>query len=59
MVLELALENGRRNNNYNHNAIEYCLAHKVFTPVQAAYMRSDLFDQRIKIMEDWNKFIMH
>jgi len=43
---------------FQHNAIEYCLAHQTLTPVQRSYMRSDLFDQGKEIMNNWSKFIL-
>ena len=42
---------------FQHNAIEYCLAHQTLTPVQRSYMRSDLFDQRKEIMNNWSEFV--
>ena len=32
---------------------ERCLAHAIGNAVESAYARSDLFDRRVKVMEDW------
>jgi integrase len=36
--------------------IELALAHQVGTAVQRAYARSDLLDQRRRLMQDWSDF---
>ena len=33
------------------------LAHSLNNKVEAAYARSDLFEKRKKLMEDWSEFI--
>ena len=43
---------------YQHNAIEFCLAHELPNKVEKAYLRSDLIEQRKIIMNDWGKYIM-
>ena len=43
--------------NYHHHAIEFSLAHQLPTKVEKAYLRSDLFEQRKFIMNDWEKFL--
>lgn len=32
------------------------LAHTIANKVEAAYRRGDLFDKRIKLMDDWAKY---
>ena len=36
---------------------EACLAHVVGSKVEAAYARSDLFDRRVVVMEDWARYL--
>ena len=36
---------------------ETALAHNVGSSVEASYMRSDLFEQRRKLMQDWSDFL--
>ena len=36
---------------------EICLAHVVGSKVEAAYARSDLFDRRAVVMEDWARYL--
>ena len=36
---------------------EACLAHQVGNQVEAAYARSDLFDRRRKVLEDWAAYL--
>jgi integrase len=36
--------------------VEAALAHKIASKVEAAYMRSDLFDKRRTLMEQWGAF---
>jgi integrase len=38
-------------------AAEISLAHMDKDKVRAAYLRSDLFDKRRKLMSDWGKFV--
>ena len=38
--------------------IEAALAHVVQNRVEAAYMRSDLFERRRKLMEEWGQFVV-
>jgi len=42
--------------NYPGDAIELALAHRVGDAVVAAYRRSDAFDRRRRLMEDWAKY---
>ena len=37
--------------------IEAALAHVVRNPVEAAYARSDLFDRRRRLMDDWGAYL--
>lgn len=41
----------------NFEAAERCLSHVVGNSVQTAYQRSDLFQQRKKIMSDWCSYL--
>ncbi|MDC0456439.1 tyrosine-type recombinase/integrase [Alphaproteobacteria bacterium] len=43
--------------NYSHHAIEFCLAHQLPNKVEKAYLRTDLTEQRKKIMNDWEKYL--
>ena len=40
-----------------HAVVERALAHTVGNATEAAYFRSDLFDLRRKLMEDWSRFL--
>ena len=44
---------------YQHNAIEFCLAHELPNKVEKAYLRSDLIDTRKIIMNDWENFLLN
>ena len=37
--------------------VEAALAHKVRNPVEAAYRRSDLFERRRRLMDDWAAYL--
>jgi integrase len=41
---------------YSAHVIEMALAHSVGTAVEKAYRRTDLFDKRRKLMEQWGKY---
>jgi integrase len=41
---------------YSNHAIEMSLAHSVGTAVERAYRRTDLFDQRRRLMKEWSDF---
>ena len=41
----------------NFEAAELCLAHSVGTKTTKAYLRTDLLDERRKIMDAWAKYI--
>ena len=43
---------------YQHHAIEFCLAHQLPTKVEKSYLRTNLFQMRKVIMNDWEKYIM-
>jgi len=43
---------------YQHHAIEFCLAHQLPTKVEKAYLRTNLTNQRKTIMIDWEKYIL-
>ena len=43
--------------NYDQNMVEFALAHQLPTRSQAAYFRSDLFDKRRILMDDWAEFV--
>ena len=40
-----------------HDVIEACLAHTVRNPTVAAYARSDLFERRRRLMDDWAEYL--
>ena len=42
---------------YDHDAIEFSLAHKLPDPTKAAYLRSDLLDKRRSLMDDWGGYV--
>ena len=42
--------------NYPREVAEMALAHSVGNAVEAAYFRSDLFEKRRRMMDDWAKF---
>ena len=44
---------------YQHNAIEFCLAHELPNKVEKAYLRSDLIEARTIIMNDWENFLLN
>ena len=37
--------------------VEAALAHRVQNPVEAAYARSDLFERRRRLMDDWAAYL--
>ena len=37
--------------------VEAALAHVVRNPVEAAYMRSDPFERRRRLMDDWSSYL--
>ena len=37
--------------------MERALAHEVGNATEAAYFRSDLFDRRRRLMEEWGEFL--
>lgn len=43
---------------YPHAVKEAALAHKVSNAVERAYRRTDLFDRRRALMDDWPKFCL-
>ena len=43
---------------YQHHAIEFCLAHQLPNKVEKAYLRSNLFGLRIRIMNDWEQYLI-
>ena len=43
--------------NYDQNMVEFALAHKLPTRSQAAYFRTDLFEKRKILMNDWADFV--
>ena len=44
--------------NYDQNVVEFCMAHKLHSRVEGAYMRSDLYFKRVQIMNDWQKLVL-
>ena len=43
--------------NTPREVIEAALAHTVQNPTEAAYARSDLFDRRRRLMDDWSAYL--
>ena len=43
--------------NYPREVIEAALAHVVRNPVEAAYARSDLFERRRRLINDWAGYL--
>ena len=43
---------------YQHNAIEFCLAHELPNKVEKAYLRSDLIEARTIIMNEWENYLL-
>ena len=43
--------------NHPREVIEAALAHVVRNPVEAAYARSDLFERRRRLMDDWAGYL--
>jgi integrase len=41
---------------YPQEVCEMALAHTIANKVEAAYRRGDLFDKRIKLMDDWASY---
>ena len=44
--------------NYQHHAIEFCLAHQLPSKVEKAYLRTNLTEKRKQIMDDWEKYVL-
>ena len=45
--------------NYDQNVVEFCMAHKLHSRVEGAYMRTDLFNKRQNLMNEWELFILN
>ena len=45
-------------NKYQHYVIKFSQAHQLPNKIEKAYLRSDLLQERIKIMNDWEKYII-
>ena len=43
--------------NHPHEVVEAALAHVAQNRVEAAYARSDLFERRRRLMEDWVAYL--
>ena len=48
---------GGRRGDHPREVIEAALAHVVQNRVEAAYMRSDLFERRRRLMGDWAEYL--
>ena len=48
-----------QNGSYDHDAIEFSLAHKLPDRTKAAYLRSDLLDKRRRLMNDWGNYVQN
>jgi integrase len=42
--------------NFPREVVEMALAHRVGTQVELAYRRSDLFEKRQRLMDDWARY---
>ena len=42
--------------NYPREVAEMALAHTIGDKVEAAYRRGDLFEKRVKLMDDWAEY---
>ena len=42
---------------YSRKVAEAALAHKVPNPIEAAYRRTDLFERRRRLMDDWTEYL--
>ena len=45
--------------NYDQNVVEFCIAHKLHSRADGAYMRTDLFNKRQNLMNEWESFILN
>ena len=45
-------------NKYQHYVIKFSQAHQLPNKIEKAYLRSDLLQERIKIMNDWEKYVI-
>ena len=45
--------------NYDQNVVEFCMAHKLHSRVEGAYMRSDLYFKRVEILKNWEKQVIN
>ena len=43
---------------YQYYAIKFSQAHQLPNKIEKAYLRSDLLQERIKIMNDWEKYVI-
>jgi integrase len=43
--------------NHQRELAEFALAHKLPSEVEGAYLRSDMFEKRRKLMRDWQRYI--
>ena len=41
----------------NHLATEFALAHSIADKTEAAYVRSDLFEDRVELMQTWADYV--
>ena len=48
---------GQENTNHPRTVMEAALAHTVRDKTEAAYARSDLFDRRRKLMDQWERYL--
>ncbi len=44
--------------NHPREVVEAALAHVVQNKVEAAYARSDLFERRRQLMDDWSAYVV-
>lgn len=48
---------GSEQTRYEHEMLEFALAHTVGDQTVRAYMRTDMFEKRRQLMEDWSAFV--
>ena len=57
MDFEAVFVMGLPNARFSRSVCEAALAHVVSDRTEAAYFRSDLFEQRTQLMDAWTKFV--
>lgn len=50
---------GSEQTRYEHEMLEFALAHTVGNQTVRSYMRTDMLEKRRQLMEDWSHFVAH